>query len=51
MGKIEDLAANYERHLSVPWQRSVAGAQRVMLLIYEKELERALRARLGEFEI
>ena len=51
MGKIEDLAANYERHLSVPWQRSVAGAQRVMLLIYEKELERTLRARLGEFEI
>jgi hypothetical protein len=27
------------------------GAQRVMLLIYEKELERTLRARLGEFEI
>ena len=51
MGKIEDLTANYERHLSVPWQRLVAGAQRVMLLIYEKELERTLRARLGEFEI
>jgi hypothetical protein len=51
MGKIEDLAANYERHLSVPWQRSVSGAQRVMLLIYDKELERTLRARLGEFEI
>jgi hypothetical protein len=51
MGKIEDLAANYERHISTPWQRSVAGAQRVMLLIYEKELERTLRARMGEFEI
>jgi hypothetical protein len=51
MGKIEDLAANFERHLSVPWQRSVTGAQRVMLLIYDKELERTLRARLGEFEI
>ena len=51
MGKIEALAANYERHLSVPWQRSVAGAQRVMLLIYDKEMERTLRARLGEFEI
>ncbi len=46
MGKIEDLAANYEHHLSGPWRRSVAGAQRVMLLIYEKELERTLRARL-----
>ena len=51
MGKIEELAANYERYLSVPWQRSVTGAQRVMLLIYDKELERTLRARFGEFEI
>ena len=51
MGKVELLAANYERHLSVPWQRSVSGAQRVMLLIYDKEQERSLRARLGEFEI
>ena len=50
MGKIEDLAAVYERHVSVPWQRSVAGAQRVMLVVYEKELERTLRARMGEFE-
>lgn len=50
MGKIEDLAAAYERHVSVPWQRSVAGAQRVMLVVYEKELERTLRARIGEFE-
>ena len=50
MGKIEDLAAVYERHVSVPWQRSVAGAQRVMLVVYEKELERTLRARIGEFE-
>ena len=51
MGKIENLAANYERHLVIPWQRSGAGAQRVMLLIYDKEDERVLRARLGEFEI
>jgi len=51
MGKIEQLANNYARHMSVPWRQSVAGAQRVMLLIYDKEQERALRARLGEFEI
>ena len=50
MGKIEGLAAVYERHVSVPWQRSVSGAQRVTLVVYEKELERTLRARLGEFE-
>ena len=50
MGKIEDLAAVYERHISAPWPRTIAGAQRVMLVVYEKELERSLRARLGEFE-
>jgi hypothetical protein len=50
MGKIEDLAAAYQHHVSVPWQRTVAGSQRVMLVVYEKELERTLRARVGEFE-
>ena len=51
MGRIDDLAANFERHLSVPWQRSVTGAQQVMLCIYHKEDERSLRARIGEFEM
>lgn len=51
MGKIDDLANNYERHLAVPWQRSVSGAQKVMLCIYNKEDERNLRARLGDFEL
>ena len=51
MGKIETLASNFERHLAVPWQRTVSGAQRVMLLIYDKDDERRLRARMAEFEI
>ena len=50
MGRIEDLAAAYEQHVSTPWQRTVSGAQRVLLVVYEKELERTLRARIGEFE-
>jgi hypothetical protein len=50
MGKIEDLASNYERHLRAPWPRTVAGAQRVILVVYDKELERMFRARKGEFE-
>lgn len=49
MGKIEELAALYERHISAPWQRTLAGAQRVILVVYDKELERTLRARIGEF--
>lgn len=51
MGRIENLATNYERNISVPWQRSVSGAQRVMLCIYNKEDERMLRAQLSEFEL
>jgi len=50
MGTIEELAGVYERHVSAPWQRTLAGAQRVMVVVYPKELERALRARIGEFE-
>ena len=50
MGRIEDLAARYERHIGVPWQRTVAGAQRVVLVVYDKELERTFRARKSEFE-
>ncbi|BCU82864.1 hypothetical protein JIR001_26470 [Polycladomyces abyssicola] len=50
MGKIEDLATFYERYMGVPWQRTIAGAQRVVIVVYDKELERAFRARKGEFE-
>lgn len=50
MGKVEELAKRYGEHIRVPWARTVAGAQRVILVVYEKELERTLRARLAEFE-
>lgn len=50
MGRIEDLAAHYERHISVPWQRTIAGAQRVVIVVYQKDDERRLRARIGEFQ-
>src|SRR5437870_9503597 len=50
MGRIEDLAERYARHISTPWQRTVSGAQRVIMLVYDKELERALRARKLAFE-
>ena len=51
MNQISKLAANYKRHVSVPWQRTMAGAQRVMIIVYAKERERALRAGIGEFEV
>ncbi|MDE2677547.1 MAG: DUF1788 domain-containing protein [Gemmatimonadota bacterium] len=51
MNQITKLAAVYQRHVSAPWQRTMAGAQRVMIIVYPKEQERALRGRIGEFEV
>ena len=50
MARIEDLAEKYGRHIATPWQRTVAGAQRVVMIVYNKELERTLRARKVAFE-
>lgn len=50
MGKIEELAERYERHVTGSWQRTLAGAQRVVFVVYPKDEERSLRARLPEFE-
>ena len=50
MARIEDLAERYGRHIATPWQRTIAGAQRVIMLVYDKELERTLRARKVAFE-
>ncbi|MCY3808002.1 MAG: DUF1788 domain-containing protein [Gemmatimonadetes bacterium] len=51
MNQIKRLAAVYQRHVSAPWQRTMAGAQRVMIIVYPKKRERALRVRVGEFEV
>jgi len=50
MSQISTLAKAYYRHISVPWQRTIAGAQRVVIVVYPKQRERALRSRMGEFE-
>lgn len=49
MGRIEELAERYADQVSVPWMPNLPGAQRVMLLVYEKDIERMLRARIDEF--
>lgn len=51
MAQIEDLAERYGRHIATPWQRTIAGAQRVIMVVYDKQLERTLRARLVAFEM
>ena len=51
MSRIEDLAERYGRHIGTAWQRTVAGAQRVVMIVYDKEMERTLRARKVAFEM
>ena len=50
MSRIDELARRYADHIAVPWQQSLPAANRVVMLVYEKELERHLRAKLLEFE-
>ncbi len=50
MSHIEDLAEIYTKHIATPWQRTVAGSQRVIMIVYPKEYERKLRARIMAFE-
>ena len=49
MGTIEQLAEKYKQHIGLPWQQTVAGAQRVIMIVYDKELERSLIARKEAF--
>ncbi|MEO8423517.1 MAG: BREX protein BrxB domain-containing protein [Actinomycetota bacterium] len=49
MGVIDDLLANYERFVSLPWREDLAGSQRVWMAVYRPDQERRLRARLADF--
>jgi len=51
MGRIEELATRYGRHIGAPWQRNLAGDQKVIFVVYPKIDERKLRARLELFEM
>ncbi len=49
MNQITKLAQVYQHHIGAPWQRTLAGAQRVMMVVYPKERIRALAVQLDEF--
>lgn len=51
MSEIESLLSEYEKLARQPWQRSLAGAQRVWFAIYDPAQERRLRLRVEEFAI
>jgi len=51
MARIEDLVKKYYNHIAAPWQKSLAGAQRTIFIVYPKSDERRLRTRLDLFEM
>lgn len=51
MGRIDRLAERYKSYIVLPWQKDLAGAQRAIFVVYDKNDERRLRARLDQFEM
>ena len=50
MSEIEALLRTYEEHVELPWNRKLAGPQRVWFAAYDPSQERRLRPRIKEFE-
>lgn len=51
MSEIEALLKAYRERVGMPWDRSLAGPQRVWFTVYEPTVERRLRLHLPEFAI
>ena len=51
MSRVDLLIRRYERFVSLPWQQTLAGPQRVWFLVYDKADERRIRNCVGEFEL
>ena len=51
MNIIDGLLKSYANFVRVAWDRSVAGPQRVWMVVYPPEQERRLRMRVGDFEV
>lgn len=49
MSRVDDLIANYERFVHLPWPSNLAAAQRVWMAVFAPEEERRLRLHLPEF--
>ncbi len=50
MTRIEALVRAYEDHARTPWLPAISGAERVWMVVYDKEQERRLREYIAEFE-
>ena len=43
MSQLPQLVQAYETHIALPWKKDLAGAQKVIMLVYPREEERSLR--------
>lgn len=49
MSRMDELVRRYARYMADPWPRTVTGAQRVTMVVYDKARERQLRAHIDDF--
>lgn len=49
MSNVDALLTAYARHVAIPWERDLAGQQRVWFLVHEPPLERQIRFGLERF--
>lgn len=51
MSRVSDLIEAYAAELALPWRTGLAGGERVWMLVYPPDLERAMRAALPRMEL
>lgn len=51
MSDLDDLLRAYKDFVAQPWDRTLAGPQKVWFLVYDPRQERRVRLRLPEFEL
>ncbi len=50
MSRIDALAEQFHQHVAAPWQKYLAGVEKIIFVIYPKDDELRLRKRIGLFE-
>lgn len=51
MSEIDSLVHEYEKVVHLPWEKNLAGPQKVWFVIYDPAQERRLRLHVTEFEV
>ena len=51
MSRVSDLVNAYATELGLPWRAGLSGGERVWMLVYPPEMERAMRASLPKLDL